>query len=251
MKKAIFTALALCFGAVLAADQFAPQRAEFTKYYRQITGKDAPDGIVKFAIDPKVSKRGRDAYRIVSGNAAVFWVMTALIGRLNPARLFSKSLPAMLTAFTTSSSNATIPDAMRAAEGMGIAPKVYSLAIPLGASVNKTGIGVYLIVVALALAKIYGVAVSAAGLLSLGVSAMILVMAIPGLPGGMILGASILMTQLGVPIDAVGLIIGIDPLVDIFSSVCSCLGTLTATLVVASREGLLDTTRYNSDQLRN
>ena len=71
MKKAILTALTLCFGVVLAADQFAPQRAEFAKYYRQITGKDAPDGIVKFAIDPKVSKRGRDAYRIVSGNAAV------------------------------------------------------------------------------------------------------------------------------------------------------------------------------------
>ncbi len=71
MKKAIFTALALCFGAVLAADQFAPQRAEFAKYYKQNTGKEAPDGIVKFAIDPKVSKRGRDAYRIVSWNAAV------------------------------------------------------------------------------------------------------------------------------------------------------------------------------------
>ena len=48
-------------------DQFVSQRAEFAKYYRQITGKDAPDGIVKFAIDPKVSKSGRDAYVIKSG----------------------------------------------------------------------------------------------------------------------------------------------------------------------------------------
>ena len=51
-----------------AADEFALQRAEFAKYYRQITGKDAPAGIVKFAIDPKVSKSGRDAYSIVSGD---------------------------------------------------------------------------------------------------------------------------------------------------------------------------------------
>ena len=50
-----------------AADEFALQRAEFAKYYRQITGKDAPAGIVKFAIDPKVSKSGRDAYAITSG----------------------------------------------------------------------------------------------------------------------------------------------------------------------------------------
>ena len=45
--------------------------AEFAKYHRQITGRDAPDGMVKFAIDPKISKSGRDAYSIVSGNAAV------------------------------------------------------------------------------------------------------------------------------------------------------------------------------------
>ena len=54
-----------------AADEFALQHAEFAKYYRQITGNDAPDGIIKFAIDPKISKTGRDAYRIVSVGASV------------------------------------------------------------------------------------------------------------------------------------------------------------------------------------
>ena len=52
-------------------DQFALHRAEFAKYHRMITGKDAPEGMVNFAIDPKISKSGRDAYSIVSGNAAV------------------------------------------------------------------------------------------------------------------------------------------------------------------------------------
>ena len=54
-----------------APDQFALHRAEFAKYHRMITGKDAPEGMVNFAIDPKISKSGRDAYGIVSGNAAV------------------------------------------------------------------------------------------------------------------------------------------------------------------------------------
>ena len=54
-----------------AADEFAPQRAEFAKYYREITGRDAPAGIVKFAVDPKVSKSGRDAYAIKSGTTDV------------------------------------------------------------------------------------------------------------------------------------------------------------------------------------
>ncbi len=55
--------------SAFAADEFAPQRAEFSKYYREITGRDAPTGIVKFAVDPKVSKSGRDAYAIKSGDA--------------------------------------------------------------------------------------------------------------------------------------------------------------------------------------
>jgi len=51
-----------------AADEFALQREEFAKYYRQITGKEAQEGLVRFAIDAKVSKSGRDAYAIVSGS---------------------------------------------------------------------------------------------------------------------------------------------------------------------------------------
>ena len=57
----------MCFLASSAADEFALQRADFAKYYREITGRDAPAGVVEFAIDPKVSKSGRDAYSIVSG----------------------------------------------------------------------------------------------------------------------------------------------------------------------------------------
>ena len=70
-------ALASCVCAAMmslpafAADKFAPQRAEFAKYYREITGRDAPAGIVKFAVDPKVSKSGRDAYAIKSGTTDV------------------------------------------------------------------------------------------------------------------------------------------------------------------------------------
>ena len=61
-------ACALALGSAMGGE-FDLQRAEFEKYYREITGKDAPKGTVRFAIDPKVSKSGRDAYSIVSGDA--------------------------------------------------------------------------------------------------------------------------------------------------------------------------------------
>ena len=68
-----FVLVAICAAVHLQAgvespDAFVLQRAEFAKYYREITGRDASDGMVKFVIDPKVSKSGRDAYEIVSGN---------------------------------------------------------------------------------------------------------------------------------------------------------------------------------------
>ena len=63
----MFAALTLCSLVAYAADEFALPRRDFAKYYREITGRDAPDGLVQFAIDPKVSKSGRDAYTIVSG----------------------------------------------------------------------------------------------------------------------------------------------------------------------------------------
>ncbi len=88
---------------------------------------------------------------------------------------------------------------------MGIFPRVYSLSIPLGTTINKNGLCVRLTITALALARIYGVQVS-----------------------------------------AVGLIMGIEPIIDMFSTVCNCLGTLTSTLVVAAREGLLDRETYNA-----
>ncbi len=72
--KMIRAAIAAAICVVLQANaesSFELQREEFSKYFRQITGKDAPKGCVEFAIDPKVSKSGRDAYSIVSGNAAV------------------------------------------------------------------------------------------------------------------------------------------------------------------------------------
>ena len=129
---------------------------------------------------------------------------------------------------------------------MGIFPRVYSLSIPLGTTINKNGLCVRLTITALALARIYGVQVTAAALLSMSVSAVTLAMAAPDLMGSGIIGLSLLLSNMGAPVEAVGLIMGIEPIIDMFSTVCNCLGTLTSTLVVAAREGLLDRETYNA-----
>ena len=124
--------------------------------------------------------------------------------------------------------------------------KVYSLSIPLGATLNMNGTCVHLAVFSLALAKIYGVHVSSAALLTLALTIMILSAGAPGIPGSGLICLSVLLTQIGVPVEAVGLVMGIDSLVGMFRCMSNCLGDVVVTVIVAKSEKLLDIERYNS-----
>ena len=185
------------------------------------------------------------------GLAAVTFICAAAVvlsARLNPARLLSGSLPMLATAFSTSSSNATIPDSMRTAQRLGIAPRLYSLSIPLGSSINKLGADVSSTVLLLALVRTYGVDISANMGVVLAASVMALEMGSSGLPGGMIIVLSSLLPQAGVPVEAVGLVMGVLPLIDMPVTAVNCFGNMTATLIVAAREGLLDRDIYDAGQ---
>ena len=153
----------------------------------------------------------------------------------------------LVTAFSTSSGNATIPDSMRTAQRLGVAPNLYSLSIPLGASINRLGGDVNTLILALALVKAYGVDISANAAVVLTTSVIALVMGAPALPGGMIILLSSLLPQIGVPVEAVGLVMGVLPLLDMFETAVNCFGNMTATLIVAAREGLLDRAVYNNE----
>ena len=124
--------------------------------------------------------------------------------------------------------------------------KVYSLSIPLGATLNMNGTCVHLAVFSLALAKIYGVHVRSAALLTLALTIMILSAGAPGIPGSGLICLSVLLTQIGVPVEAVGLVMGIDSLVGMFRCMSNCLGDVVVTVIVAKSEKLLDIERYNS-----
>jgi Na+/H+-dicarboxylate symporter len=91
----------------------------------------------------------------------------------------------MLQVFSMASSNASIPINMDACEKkLGIGRKIFSLSIPLGATLNMHGTCIYLSVFALALAKIYGVHVTGGAMLSMVISIVVLSMGAPGIPGG-------------------------------------------------------------------
>ena len=175
----------------------------------------------------------------------IYCLLLLIFGRLNPIVFLKKYFPTMLNVFSIAASNPAIPIHMDACEKkLGIDKKVYSFSIPLGATINMDGTCIFLAVQALALAKMYGVNVSVAAMLSFALSIIIFSIGAPGVPGGLIICLSALLTQLDVPTSALELVIGISPIVGMFLAVSNCLGDVVVTTIVANSEGLLDKQKF-------
>ncbi|MCR5357880.1 MAG: dicarboxylate/amino acid:cation symporter [Lachnospiraceae bacterium] len=177
----------------------------------------------------------------------VYCLLMVVFGRLNPIPFIKKYSSVMLQVFSMASSNASIPINMEACEErLGIKKKVFSLSIPLGATLNMDGTCIYLAIFALCLARIYGVDVSQAGLLSMVISIIVLSVGAPGIPGSGLICLSVLLTQINVPVEAVGLIMGIDSLCGMLRTMSNCLGDVAVSTVVAKTEGEIDMEVYRN-----
>lgn len=179
------------------------------------------------------------------GMMLIYGLMLLLLGRITPLPFYKKYAPTMLQVFSMASSNASLPLNMNVCEKkLGISPKVYSLSIPLGATMNMDGTCLYLGVFALSIAKMYGVEITGAALLSVIMSIIVLSVGAPGIPGSGMICLSVLLPQLGVPVEAVGLVMGIDPLIGMLRSMSNCLGDVSVSTIVAKQEKLLDVELY-------
>lgn len=177
----------------------------------------------------------------------VYCMLMVVVGRMNPLPFLRKYAPVMIQVFSMASSNASIPVNMEACDKkLGIDRKIYSLSIPLGATVNMDGTCVHMAVFALALAKIYGVELSAGAIASMIFSIIVLSVGAPGIPGSGLICLSVLLTQIGVPVEALGLVMGIDSFIGMFRCMSNCLGDVAVSTVVAKSEGLLNQEVYRS-----
>lgn len=171
----------------------------------------------------------------------VYCLLLLLLGKVNPLVLVKKYAGTMLQVFSLSSSNASISLNMDACEKkLGISPKLYSFSIPLGATLNMDGLCVNLTIVSLALARAFGIQLSFGDLLSVGLTIIVISMGMPGIPGTMLIGLTMILSQLRVPVEAISLVMGIYAIVDMFETASNCLGDVTVTAIVARNEKLLD-----------
>jgi len=176
----------------------------------------------------------------------VYMILLLILARLNPFKFLKKFNKAMITAFTLSSSNATLPTSAKQCEELGVSSKVYSFSLPLGATINMDGTVVTLTITSLFMAKIFGLDINGGMLLSLFIAIIVLSIGSPGVPNGALVGFTLLLPQIGIPAEAVSIIMGLYPLVSMLQTVVNVTGDATVTTIVAKNEKLLDVGKYNS-----
>ena len=177
----------------------------------------------------------------------VYGLLIFLFTRESPFTFYRKYSPCMLLAFTLSSSNAVMPSTIEYCENkLGVPPKIASFSIPLGSTINMDGSCVYLAVSALFLANIYGVEIAGSTLLTLAISVMMLAIGAPGVTGAAFICLSTLVVQLGIPVEAVTILMGIDQLMSMLRTTANSTGDAVGALVVAKSEKMLDVDMYRS-----
>lgn len=183
------------------------------------------------------------------GNAAMIFlygVMVLVFARCNPITFFKKYYPAMLTGFTFASSNAALPTAMDlCGQKLGISKKIYSIALPLGCTVTPGGSCITLAISALFMAKIFEVPVTLSLMTSIAITLLIIESGAPGLPGGALLLFSILLPEIGIPSEAIGIVMGLFSIVGMMLVCGNVTGLGAVTLIVARRENMLNKEIYD------
>ena len=168
------------------------------------------------------------------------------MGGLNPIKLIKKYAPHALKVIVMGSSSAAIPINMEVCEELGVPSKIYSLTIPLGATINMDGVSMYLAVFGLTFAKIYGIEITLPVLLSMAFTIIMLSAGAPTIYGVSLICLSVLLTSLGVPVDeALGQAVGMEVIAGMFRTVNNSIGDMVGTLITASKEGVLDREKYN------
>ena len=187
---------------------------------------------------------------VLSFHAAVIYsAILYIFTGLNPLKLFKNMRPAMLFAFSTSSSNATIPVTLTAARNrLGADNSIASFTIPLGATVNMDGTAIMQGIATVFIAQAYGLELSMIQYVSVVATATLASIGTAGVPGVGLITLAMVLQQVGLPVEGIGLIIGVDRLLDMLRTVVNISGDGMVTTVVASSEDRLDRTVFNSSE---
>ncbi len=165
-------------------------------------------------------------------------LLVHLVGRVSPLRHVRVMAPALLTAFSTRSSSATLPLTMdRIENGAGVSNRVTSFVLPLGATINMDGTALYECVAAMFIAQAYGVELGVTAQFLVVVTALLASIGAAGIPAAGLVMISVILEAVGLPLEGLAMILAIDPVLDMCRTAVNVFSDSCGAVVVARIEG--------------
>lgn len=167
------------------------------------------------------------------------------LGKLNPLQFFKNFAPAMSVAFSTASSNGTLPVTIETVEQRcGVSKNIASFTLPLGATINMDGTAIMQGVAVIFVSQVYGIDLSLQAFLTVILTATLASVGTAGVPGVGLITLSMVLQSVGLPVEGIALIIGIDRLLDMCRTVVNITGDAVCTIIVSKSEGEFDEEKY-------
>lgn len=178
----------------------------------------------------------------------VYQILLFLFTRLNPLKFIKKYLPVMGFAFSTATSNATIPMSIDTLhKKMGVSKQISSFTIPLGATINMDGTSIMQGVAVIFIAQAYGIALTPANLVTVVATATLASVGTAGVPSVGLVTLAMVLNSVGLPTEGIALIMGIDRILDMIRTAVNVTGDAICTTIVSYQEKAIDKEVFNRE----
>lgn len=166
----------------------------------------------------------------------VYSLAVKTMGGMSPIAFFKGMLPAMMFAFSSASSVGTLPINMECVENMGASKEVTSFVLPLGATINMDGTAIYQGVCAIFIASCYGINLTLPQMLTIILTATLASIGTAGVPGSGMVMLAMVLTSVGLPVDGIALVAGVDRIFDMGRTTVNITGDASGCMVVTNLE---------------
>lgn len=166
----------------------------------------------------------------------VYSIAVKTMGGLSPMEFFKGMLPAIMFAFSSASSVGTLPINMECVEKMGASKEVTSFVLPLGATINMDGTAIYQGVCAIFIAACYGIHLTLPQMLTIILTATLASIGTAGVPGAGMVMLAMVLTSVGLPVDGIALVAGVDRIFDMGRTTVNITGDASCCMIVSNLE---------------
>lgn len=181
----------------------------------------------------------------------VYMLLLQIFSGINPFIFLRRFFPVMGFAFSTASSNATVPASINKLDEMGISKKISSFTVPLGATINMDGTSIMQGVAVVFVAQAYNIPLTITDFLTVIFAATLASVGTAGIPSVGLITLSMVFNSVGLPVEGIAMIMGIDRILDMIRTSVNVTGDAVVTAIMAKRNGLFDKEKFYSKDEKN